>query len=271
MSERPSAIRQSKRCSASGIAPRGGLDAAHPAEAAHQLLERQRAPGRVEGDHLAVQDERRAGEIAPGDGHDVGQAAGDVGHAPASRWPPGRRRGGAGCARRRTCTPSRRRRRGRPAPRPRSVAISASIGSSGTKTRGAAAASAAAPPPQRERGHRGEIAGDQRGAAHRRGRRAGRLGDRLEHEPLREAHAHLAVDDALEQVALRLRGARRQLAEARLAQPPRARPGRLRDLAERRATSASVSGSPDAPGAGAGRPRTLSTRGSDAGKARPLR
>src|SRR6266478_5880503 len=38
-----------------------------------------------------------------------------------------------------------------------------------------------------------------------------------------------------------------------------------------RATSASVSGSPDAPGAGAGRPRTLSTRGSEAGKARPLR
>src|SRR5436309_3309479 len=58
------------------------FDAVHAAEAPHQLLEGQRPPGGVEGDHLAVEDEWLAGEIAPRDLDHVREAARDVGQAP---------------------------------------------------------------------------------------------------------------------------------------------------------------------------------------------
>ena len=85
---------------------------------------------------------------------------------------------------------------------------------------------------QGEGGDGGEVARDEGGPPHRRGGDAGRLGDGLEHEAFREAHAHLAVDDALEEVPLGLRGTLRQLPESRLAQTTRPRAARLGHVAE---------------------------------------
>ena len=254
-----------------------GLHAAHPAEAAHQLLEGQRPARRVEGHHLAVQDERGTAEITARDGHDVGQAPGDVGHAAAPDRHPlavaveldARAvvlvldRGGAAVGGQRLVHVARdlgqhRQQRHEDARR-----------RGGQRLR---------PLPQRERGHRGEVAGHQRGAAHRRRRHAGRFRDGLQHEPLGEAHAHLAEDHALEQVALLRRRARGQLAEPRVAHLPRPRPRRLGHRPERlrhigqRQRLPLPCGRGQGEGVfGAGSPRTFSTRGSDTANARPLR
>src|SRR5207245_684349 len=57
------------------------LDVVDAAEATHQLLEGQRSASRIEGDDLAVEDERRAAEAAAADLGDIGTARGAVGQA----------------------------------------------------------------------------------------------------------------------------------------------------------------------------------------------
>ncbi len=141
-----------------------------------------------------------------------------------------------------------------------SPAISASIGSSGTNTRGAAAASASAPCPSASAATvvRSPVTSAARRTAA--GADAGRLRDGLQHEPLGEAHAHLAVDHALEQIALLRRRPRGQLAEPRVPHLPRARPRRLRHRAKRLRHIRQAS-APPSPLWGEGRVRGPEVRG----------
>src|SRR5262249_57620039 len=74
---------------------------------------------------------------------------------------------------------------------------------------------------QREARHGGEITGDEGGAADRGRDGPRRLGDRFEDEALGGTHAPPAVNDALEKVALRLRGPLRQLPEPLLTETSR--------------------------------------------------
>ena len=225
-------MRQSKRCSVSGSAPAA---ASTPRTRRKRRISSWNGSGRPAASRATTSPSRMSGapgEIPPGDGHDVGEAARDVGHAPAPDRHPVAvameldaravvlvlHRGGS------AVRVQRLRRIGRDLGQHRQERHE-DAGRGRREGLGAAG--------ERERGHRGEVAGDERGPAHPRGRSAGRLRYRLQRQSVREAHAHLAEDDALEEVALLLGGARGQLAEARLAQAPRARARRFRDRRRR--------------------------------------
>ena len=166
------------------------LHAVDAAEAAHQLLERQRPAGGVQGHDLAVEHERRAIERLR-DRHHVGQAARDVRQAAR---PDGDAialavdlHAGAVVL---------ELERGAPAVGAQHlgeiVAISASIGSSATKGRGVDAGQRGRTAAQREHGHGREIAEEERRAPHGGQVRAGGGGDRFQHETIGHAGAHLA-------------------------------------------------------------------------------
>ena len=86
--------------------------------------------------------------------------------------------------------------------------------------------------PAGQRGDRREIAEEERGAAHGGHVRTGRLGDGLEHDPVGGAGSHLAADDPRQHRALVVAGPRGQGGQSLFAHPPRARAARLRHRRE---------------------------------------
>ena len=203
----------------------------HPPEAPHQLLERQRTSGGIECDDLAVQDEGRAAQLSARDHCHVRQARRHVGQAARPDADPV----AVGVEL-----------NARPVvlvlePRPAAVRgqnlipVGRGLGEHGrqrheepgrgrSQSRGAAGA--------RGSGDQGEVAEEERGPPQRRGIGAGRPADRLEHEPIRHARAHLARDDSAEPGLLGARRARDQRGEPFLAHAARSGPGRRRDGGE---------------------------------------
>src|SRR5262249_38604984 len=136
-----------------------------------------------------------------------------------------------------------------------------------------------------QRGHRREVAQEQRGATHRVQAGAGDRGDRLQHEPRGDARAQLSADDPVQEVPLLLACAGGQLGQARLprggggASAGGRAPGARRAPAPRAsaraatapATPPGVGGAPPLAGTSRGKPRTPSTRGSEVGNGWPVR
>src|SRR4029450_4566699 len=98
----------------------------------------------------------------------------------------------------------------------KSPAICASIGESGTPGRTSAGSSVAEPPRPARR------ATSHRAAASRLRRHLEGACDRLEHEPVRGAHAQLAADDLPQGLSLLGRGPRRERPPQVIAAAPRA-------------------------------------------------
>ena len=90
------------------------------------------------------------------------------------------------------------------------------------------------PGPRRQRRHLGQVAQPQHGAARGLERDRVRAGDRLEHEAVRHARAHLARDDSLQRLPLVRRRPRGQRAQPLVAGSPRPRALRGGDLGEGR-------------------------------------
>ena len=209
------------------------LHAVDAAEAAHQLLERQRPAGGVQGHDLAVEHERRAIERLS-DRHHVGQATRDVRQAPR----PDRDaitlavdlHAGAVVL---------ELERGAPAVGAQDVTeVGGDLGQhrqqrhegsrSDAGQRGRTAT-------QREHGHGREIAEEERRAPHGGQVRAGGGGDRFQHETIGHAGAHLPADDPAQELTLLARSPSRQLRQRGLAGPSRAAAHRRGDGAEGRA------------------------------------
>jgi hypothetical protein len=174
------------------------VDAAEPA---HQLLERQRASSAIERHHLAVEGERRPPQVATGDGHHVGQAAGDVAEPTAPdphavplpvELDPGSvvlelQPGAAAVGRQRFRD------------------VGGQLGQHGQQRHeepGRCRGQPGRPLDERQRGHRGQVAEEERGAPHQSGLGTGRLGNGLQHQTVGDARAHLATDDVGELGAL---------------------------------------------------------------------
>ena len=176
-----------------------------PTKPPHQLLERQRPPGRIERQHLAVEDERRADELVSSRLDDVRQASRDVGE-PAR---PDRHALSVAVELDARAVVLVLERRGAAVSREHLAEILGDLGehrqerharlhARRRERRGAAAGG--------ERRHRGEIAEPERRAPRALERRTERARDRLEHEPVGHPRAQLTDHDLLERLALLRRG-----------------------------------------------------------------
>ena len=204
-----------------------------PPEPSHQLLKGQRPPRSVERQHLAVEDERRRGELASRRLDDVGQARGDVGETPrpdpdvftvvmeldAGAVVLVLERGGP------------------PVGGQDVLEVVGDLGEHGqerdARTRGGGSERRGSTL-SRQRRDLGEVAEHQRRAASRLERSREGAGNRLEHEPVRHPRPHLARDDPLQRLPLVRRRPRHQATQQLVADPSRAGAARIGDGGERR-------------------------------------